>query len=281
MAHDGELPFKDFGGSGETLHFAHANAYPPAAYQDLIQPLVQSHRVIAYEQQPLWAEAPPAESLTSWQVLVDDLIAFLDQQQLRQIIGIGHSMGSVVSFMAACQRPDLFRALVMIEPVAFSRSFCWFNRLLPWVFKRRIALIEKTLNRPDCWPDQQAAFNFHRKARAFSRVSDQALWSYIRAGVVQQDGVWQLRYPKAWEARCYGAISFFRNHLLASQLPVLAFRGVHQSTIPADFWQRWQQNARHTLIEMPDHGHLLPLEAPTLLTEHINEFLAQHQASAR
>ncbi|WP_395373499.1 alpha/beta fold hydrolase [Marinicella sp. W31] len=276
MAHNRVLPFLDFGGSGQVLHFAHANAYPPAAYKDLIQPLLHKHRVIAYEQRPLWPDAPEPQSLTSWQVLVDDLIRFLDQQQLQNIIGIGHSMGSVVSFMAACKRPDLFRALVMIEPVAFSRTVCWFNRSLPWFFKQRIALIQKTLNRPDCWESQQAAFDFHRKARAFARVSDAALWSYIQAGVVNHEGSWKLRFPKAWEARCYGAISFFRSSLLNSQLPVLAFRGVHQSTIPDVFWQHWQQNTHHRLIEMPDHGHLLPLEAPTLVSEHILEFLTHH-----
>jgi len=277
MGHESELPFVDFGGSGDILHFAHANAYPPGAYQALIQALTQNHRVMAFEQRPLWPDAPPPQSLKSWQTLVDDLIRFFDQRQLRHVIGVGHSMGSVVSFMAACQRPELFRALVMIEPVSFSRISCWTNRLMPWFLKRRIPLMQKTLNRPDRWPHQQAAFDFHRKARAFARVSDEALWSYIKAGVVADEGAWVLRYSKWWEARCYGAISFFRNRLLDSELPVLAFRGGHQSTIPTDFWQQWKTNHHHRLIDMPEYGHLLPLEAPELLAEHMANFISEHQ----
>ena len=277
MDHDQTLPFIDFGGEGETLHFAHANAYPPASYKQVIEPLKQTHRVIAFEQRPLWPDAPDPKSLRSWQTLVDDLIAFFDQQQLRNIIGVGHSMGSVVSFMAACKRPDLFRALVMMEPVAFSRSACFYNRLMPWVFKKRIPMMKKTLNRPDRWPDQQAAFDFHREKRAFARMSDDALWDYINAGVVAKENAWVLRYSKHWEARCYGAISYFRNRLLDSTLPVLAFRGGHNSTVPTDFWAQWQRNPNHQLIDMPEYGHLLPLEQPQEIGKHMMAFIQKHQ----
>ena len=36
---------------------------------------------------------------------------------LSGIVGIGHSLGGVTTMYAALQRPDLFRALVFIDPV--------------------------------------------------------------------------------------------------------------------------------------------------------------------
>lgn len=269
------LPFIEYGNLGEKIHFAHANAYPPASYHDLLESLGSKHRVLAFEQRPLWSDFQKPEVLKNWYLLADDLIDFCDQQQLKNIVGIGHSMGAVASFMAAQKRPDIFRGLVMIEPVAFSRMFCWLNRLTPWILKRRVPLIKKTLNRPDQWKNQQLAFDFHRKARAFSRVSDSVLWSYIKAGVVKENGDCYLRYSKSWEVRCYATISYYRNQLLSSTLPILAFRGEYTDTISLKFWQKWQKNPHHKLIQHADKGHLLPFEAPEILTEEILRFIVE------
>ena len=35
----------------------------------------------------------------------------------RDVIGVGHSLGGVLTLYAAIRRPDLFRALVFIDPV--------------------------------------------------------------------------------------------------------------------------------------------------------------------
>ena len=73
-----QIPFLDFGGDGPLLHFAHANAYPPACYQQMIAPLLPHYHVIGVQNRPLWPGCQP-EELTSWEMLADDLIRFLDQ----------------------------------------------------------------------------------------------------------------------------------------------------------------------------------------------------------
>ena len=53
------IPFQNFGGQGEVLHFAHANAYPPGCYQQLLKPFQKHFQVIAMHQRPLWPESEP------------------------------------------------------------------------------------------------------------------------------------------------------------------------------------------------------------------------------
>ncbi|MEJ2746327.1 MAG: alpha/beta hydrolase, partial [Anaerolineae bacterium] len=106
------IPFVDFGGAGMTIHFAHANAYPPGCYRQFLEALLSHYRVLAIEQRPLWPRSDPQE-LSSWELLADDLIRFFEQAGLEEVIGVGHSLGGVATMYAAVKRPSLFRKLIL------------------------------------------------------------------------------------------------------------------------------------------------------------------------
>lgn len=275
-----QLPFEVFGSehAEHTLYFAHANAYPPQTYRRLIEPFTKQYRIICYLQRPLWQPTPSTCDLSSWQQFADDVIAFFDQQKLKNVVAYGHSLGAVTAFLAAGKRPDLFKALAMIEPVMFSRGFCLLNQLMPWFLKKRVNIISKALNRPDTWDNKQQAFDFHRRTRAFKYVSDEVLWDFIEHGVVANDNRACLRYPTDWEAHVYGTVCYFRGRLLNAKLPILAFRGEHTTTIPRSFWSRWERknNPLHRLIELKDSSHLLPFEQPDVIVEELNSFFEHH-----
>ena len=74
-----QIPFEDFGGTGPTLHFAHPNAYPPACFKAMLEPLTAEYHVIAMHERPLWPNHSP-EEFTNWQVIADDLRRFLYRQ---------------------------------------------------------------------------------------------------------------------------------------------------------------------------------------------------------
>lgn len=272
------LPFESFGDKDKpVLYFAHANAYPPAAYRSIIKPLTRKHHIVSYLQRPLWPNPPKPASLSNWQELADDVIRFCDQKGFKNMLVVGHSLGAVTSFMVARKRPDLIRALVMIEPVTFPWVFCALTHIMPVILKKRINIIKKALNRPDCWQSKQQAFDFHRKARAFKKVSDKELWNFIDAGVKKQDSHFILSYPKHWEAQCYATITYFRNQLLKSELPILALRGQYTDTVPVNFWKKWQNNPRHKLIQIQGASHLLPLEMPDQINPLIEQFVSKYQ----
>ncbi len=273
-----QLPYKTWGEplDEQPIYFAHANAYPPGSYQPIIDALKAKRQVVSYLQRPLWQPTPEPDSLKTWHQLADDVIEFFDQNKLRDVVAVGHSLGSVTAFMAAQKRPDLIKALVMIEPVALPWFFCWLTRVFPRTVKKRVAIINKALNRPNRFESQQAAFDFHRKPRAFKRISDDNLWHYINAGVTKKGDEYCLTYPREWEARVYATATYFRGQLLSSKLPVLGMRGVYSDTIDAGFWQKWQQNLNHKLVDFPESGHLLPLENPAGVIEHMLPFVEQH-----
>ncbi len=272
------LPKKTWGepSDQQPIYFAHANAYPPGSYQPIIDALAKKRQVVSYLQKPLWQPTPDPVELKSWQQLTDDVIRFFDQNNMKNVVAVGHSLGSVTAFMAAQRRPDLIKALVMIEPVALPWFFCWLTRAFPSMVKKRVTIIQKALGRPDRFVSKQAAFDFHRKPRAFQRISDENLMHYIDAGIIAQGGEFRLAYPRDWEARVYATATYFRGQLLHSELPVMGMRGAHSNTIDEKFWLKWKRNANHQLVDFPDAGHLLPLEEPDAVIQHVLPFVERH-----
>ena len=261
----------------QPIYFAHANGFPPSSYQPIIDALAEQREVVSYLQRPLWQPTPDPGDLKNWSQLADDVTAFFDQNNMKNVVAVGHSLGSVTAFMAAQKRPDLFKALVMIEPVAFSRWFCGLIKVMPWLFKKRVPIIKKALNRPDHFNDIQAAFDFHRRPRVFKRINDAHLWHYIRAAFYQQSsGDVRLVFPRDWEAHIYATVGHFRNQLLKSKLPILAMRGSRTDTLSAKFWSKWKTNQNHQFVDFPNNGHLLPLENSGAVIESLLPFVEQH-----
>src|SRR5574339_992864 len=98
------IPFFDHGGSGDPLHFLHANGYPPACYQPLLGLLSSRNHVFGMLLRPLWPGAR-MDDLHDWNPLSDDLLAFLRQTGGPPVIAVGHSIGAIVSLRAALRDP--------------------------------------------------------------------------------------------------------------------------------------------------------------------------------
>ena len=123
------IPFTDFGGQGLNLHFMHANGYPPACYLPLIDLLKNQYHISAMDLRPLWPRSQP-RGIGDWHPLTEDFQLFLDEQQISPVIGVGHSMGGIITLRTALRQPNLFRALVLIDPVLFPPRFIATYRLL-------------------------------------------------------------------------------------------------------------------------------------------------------
>lgn len=275
MSQQQAAPSQVLGGSGDPLHFSHANAYPPGSYRALLTPFYDRHEVVASLHRPLWQPALAPGSLHSWSLLGEDVERVVDSLG-RPLVSIGHSMGASAVVMAAARRPELFRGLVLIEPVLVPRTYVFLLRLFGDLGAERVPLIRKTLQRTDRWDGPDQAFRHFRQKPVFRAIDDEVLWDYIEHGT-QQDasGATRLRYSKDWEAQCYKRIYDLWSTISQLKLPILAIRGSHSDTLSASSWQRWQQiNPHAQFLEVADSGHLLPLEQPALLGAAIDEWLA-------
>ena len=271
------IPFDDFGGAGPLLHFAHANGYPPGAYAPLLEQLTPAYHVLAARARPLWPGSAPA-GFQSWQPLTEDLIAFLDAHHARGLVGIGHSMGGVSTLDAALRRPELFRALVLIDPVIFRQRFIWGWQILKTlgIGDRLHPLIPGTLRRRRVVPSVDEMFARYRRAPVFSRIDDRGLRAYTEAlARPRPDGQVELAYSPEWEAAIYrhGPLNLW-GRMAALHLPLLVIYGAESDTFQAAAVTKMAHRIPHaSFVAVPAAGHLVPLERPQAVAEAIQAFL--------
>ena len=267
------IPHDDFGGHGPTLHFSHPNAYTPRSFGPFIAPLTAHYHVLAAHHRPLWYLSPgygAADALEgfidwTWDAIADDLLRFLDEQKLEQVIGVGHSLGAVATMMAARKEPQRFRALALIEPVFLPPHVLQAIRAHPKLAAER-PFVLGALRRRDRWPSRADAFARFREKSVFAGWSDEALWEYVNHGLHEDPATGEvvLSYPREWEARFYARPpTNVWDELPSLAHPTLAIRATESDTLYPDAWALWQTlQPAATFVEMDGVGHMLTAEAP-------------------
>lgn len=268
------VPHHNFGGEGPILHFSAANGYPPLTYRAFLEPLSKKYEVIASLHRPLWQPSIEPTTMDSWEVFGEDLLHLLAKLN-NPVVSIGHSMGAVAILMAAVKRPELFKSIVLIEPVLlpyrYLLAFRFFSRFSP----NTIPLVKKTLARVDRFSSREEAFAQYRPKQVFKKISDEVLWDYVLHGTSEiSPGVFQLSYSKAWEARCYTKAYNLWRLLPSLKVPTLAIRAQNSNTLQLSSWQKWKSmTSTVDFIEIEAAGHLVPFEQPDQLAATISSWL--------
>jgi pimeloyl-ACP methyl ester carboxylesterase len=269
----------EFGGNGLPLHFLHANGYPPECYKPLLELLKTEYRVFGMYLRPLWDDAKP-EDIDDWHPLSDDLLRFLSDREAGPVIGVGHSVGAIVTLRAALSAPDKFHALVLIDPVLFVPSLLAF-----WNFTRSIGLGDKVhplvigaQKRRRTFDNLETLFSGYRKRKIFRYMSDDNLRIYIE-GITKpsENGGYKLVYPPEWEAQLYRTWlrdSDLWRGLRNLEVPTLIIRGRETNTFlesAARLVKRKQPKVKIEALEKSTH--ILPLERPKEVFDILQSFL--------
>ncbi|GLS82061.1 alpha/beta fold hydrolase [Paraferrimonas haliotis] len=271
----------DFNQVDHSIVFCNANGFPPGSYKNLLSRLHVS-RIYAPKFRPLWQPWSP-DTAGLWRTLSDDLIELIEalQQQSdfagKPVTLVGHSLGATVALIAAHKRPELFKRLILMEPVLLSKKLLIPAKLMPKrMIQKRSPLAVKTLRRQDFFDTQQQAFEFHRKARVFNDYSDEALWDYIEAGTepVSDGQGFKLSYCKYWEAAFYQKPPWLWHILHSINVDTVGIRAQRSDTLTQGCWRKWQQlQTRAQYVEMKDCGHLMAMSHPEQTAKVLNRYL--------
>ncbi|NLF13171.1 MAG: alpha/beta hydrolase [Anaerolineaceae bacterium] len=266
---------EDLGGQGPVLHLAHGNGFPPGTYRLFAQALAARHHVVALPARPLWPGSSPGDAPT-WRTMAGDLRRGMEAMASNGIVAVGHSLGGVLTLWAALERPDLFRAVVLVDPVILPSHWLLALRLARALgLHSWVPLVRATVRRRRTWPDEQACFDHYRHKPLFARWSDEALWDYVRAATRQAGDGLVLRYPPEWEAHIFATVpaGIWRD-VPRLRVPCLVLRGEHSRTfVPGALARVARLLPEARIATLRGAGHLLPMERPSETAAAILDFL--------
>lgn len=243
------------------LHFAHANGLVSACYTKFLNELARTYEVRVV---PALGTNPAFPVDNNWKSLTEQVRDSVESQASPPVIGIGHSLGAMTTYMAGYRYPHLFRAMVLMEPpifmgavapmIAMAKMFGLADRVTP---------AGQSLGRRDQWPDRQAAYDSLRQKRLFRDFDEECFRDYMRYGLSDDpEGGVRLTIPVSAEVEIFrktptNSWSFRRQLAMPS-----AVIGGETSEINASGLLDKLARKHHMLRLNHKGGHMFPLEHP-------------------
>jgi pimeloyl-ACP methyl ester carboxylesterase len=143
-----------------------------------------------------------------WLHLVEQLEDAIEREWRGEpVFGVGHSLGGYLTLLAAVRRPELFRAIVLLDaPVIGSIK----GRLLG--ASKRFGIVDRvtpagaTRDRRSSWPSREDAKAHLRTRKLFRHFAEECLDDYVRHGLVGGHGHLHLRIDPEIEYRIYRTV---------------------------------------------------------------------------
>lgn len=276
---DWQTQGQEKGASTEKLkaHFYAANGYPVQVYEPLMNLLSERFQLDALHNRAQWPNIGRPKNHIRWNTYANDLIYYLDARHDGPIVGIGHSMGASSTVFAAAKRPDLFSHLILIEPAALPQKVSWILKTVPTSLRRKVLQPGKaTLTRRNRWQDRATLRDQVGKWKSLQGLNAQSLDSFANHLVVDKGDDVGLAFPREWEAHNFFHPSAIWAQLKKVQCPITVIRSEAGIFFNDSMWDYWAKMRPQDTIEyVPDYGHLLPLQAPKLCAEKIDELFSK------
>lgn len=122
-------------------------------------------------------------------------------------IGMGHSMGAVLTLLRASEYPSTFSQICLLDPVILSPTMIIGSRIDElFKKKRKMPLAEQARRRFNGWPDEHSAFQFFHRQAFFRHWSSASLNAYIKHGLKQVDSQLKLKCAPTLEANIFDSV---------------------------------------------------------------------------
>ncbi len=247
------------------INFAHANGFPAGSYQTLFNYLPKTFQVVALDKYG-HDEKYPVED--NWQPLVDEMINFVLKQltayKQTQVITVGHSFGGVIAFIAACQRPELFKGLIMIDPPVVTGSTA-----LAMKFVKKTRLIDKfspagkAKNRRTHWPLETDVSKLFSQKKLFKNFDKRCLDDYIKHGIIERNEQLELAFSAQVETEIFRHLaenlSSYKNKLT---VPTTLIYAEQSDVFPYRYFNKFAKLNKKVELITTQGSHMFPLEKP-------------------
>jgi pimeloyl-ACP methyl ester carboxylesterase len=215
----------------------------------------------------------------TWDVFRDDVVALVDALDLRDLVGVGHSMGGHCIALVAAARTARFQRLVLVDPVILAPAVYASGEPVHGV---RDPESHPTARRRAAFADAGEMYARFAAREPFSRWRPDVLHDYCAHGLLPaaNGAGCLLACPPLVEATIYTGSAGCDPHPLLGHIdvPVTVLRareraGRRQGAMDFSTSPTWPPLAgsfpRGRDVYLPHLSHFIPMEAPELVADHV------------
>ena len=278
----GDFHYIDWGGTGPLVHFTHATGFCAGMYTPFVEKLLPALHILGMDIRGHGKTRVPADPgrLKDWDIFADDLEHFFSSLD-EPVISMGHSRGAIESLVVAIRRPDLVRALILMDPTIIPLFWKW-----PWLLVKKTGLTRfvpmaaQAIRRKRVWPDREKILAAYRGKQVFNDWQEGFLEAYVTEGTEETgQGDIKLCCEPEWEYQCFITCPHdVWAYVGKLQQPTLVLYGSDSYALKPSAIKRLKKilpNADFRCLK--ETGHFLPLEKPDEVATLTVEFLKENK----
>lgn len=239
-----DLAFETFGEpNGCPIIILHGFLASSRNWRTIAQKLAVTHRVYVLDMRNHGA-SPHVDSM-DYPGMAEDVLAFMEKQELNKSYLLGHSMGGKVAMWFALHYPERVESLMVVDiaPVNYQHNFDAMLHAL-----KRLPLAQLT-NR------KQA------EQHLSSAIPDLAFRQFLLQNLLLEDGTYYWRINlDIIQNTAHNIVAFPEPHQQVFDQPVLFITGGNSAYVDPD--AVFVRFPRARIAEIPGTGHWLYVESP-------------------
>lgn len=188
----------------ENLHFAHGNGFPSPCYRQLLIQLEKRFNCFYIDRVGHTDQFPVTDN---WHYLVDEVKHSIQTQCQTPVIAVGHSLGGVLSLLAAMEQPDIISKVILLDSpllgplksslLRLSKTLGMIDHLTP---------AHRTRARKRHWQSREQVWSYLKSKPLFQTFTDACLNDYIDYGMQKDKVGYSLRFDPRIEYQIYRTI---------------------------------------------------------------------------
>lgn len=244
----------------DIIHFAHGNGFPSPCYRQLLLNLEKKYDCCYIDKIGHNPQYPVTEN---WNFLVAEIIESVRKQANQPVIAVGHSLGGVLSLLAAIEEPALFKAVVMLDsPLLgpFKSTIVRIAKALGVI--DRVTPARRTRGRRVSWQNRDQLLHYLRGKALFAEFTDACLQDYIDYGLEKNSEGYFLRFDRHTEYLIYRTIPHGLTQYEGKLVVPASLIYGDKSTIVDRLDIRYMKKHYNIIGHQVKGSHMFPMEHP-------------------
>ena len=275
---DVELAVVEWPGEGDPILLLHATGFHSRCWNQVVSRL-PGRQIFAVDLRYHGKSGSLGE--VDWSLLSQDIALLVERLDLRNIVGVGHSIGGYLLARAAVAQLKRFKHAILIDPVISSADTYDFSRR---AFADVSAADHPVARRKNKWQDADEMFQHFRHRSPFDSWQTEVLRDYCDYALHPEndEGYRELLCDPLNEASIYATQGYSEeilSELPRLKIPVTLLRARYAGIVPGDFSNSptWPELAsvlpNCTDVYLPELNHFIPMQDPAMVANYIHRAL--------